>query len=190
MSIRSTWLLLPLLGCQTKADPPAADPTVMVEVREGTKVVASVRPGRPCRAIIGPLEMIIGGPPLVSQLGDMRWSGIDGSNGTTLEREGDRVARIFPIADRGTLGVFDGNGVAMLRVQATPAGATVSDAASRVLRTLAMTGATIHADHPDLVVTGTHDVLLASVLTAPELAPEIRMLAACERVLVTEKKEL
>jgi hypothetical protein len=153
--------LLPLLGCQTKADPPAVDPTVMVEVRDGTKVVASVRPGRPCRATIGPLEMIIGGPPLISQLGDTRWSGKDGANGTTLEREGDRVARIFPVNDRSTVGVFDLNGVAMLRVH-----------------------------HPELVVTCTHDVLLASVLTAPELSPEVRMLAACERVLVTEKKEL
>lgn len=188
MSIRCI-CLLPLLGCQTKADPPAVAPT-MVEVRDGTKVVASVRPGRPCRATIGPLEMIIGGPPLVSQLGDTRWSGKDGANGTTLEREGDRVARIFPVNDRSTVGVFDLNGVAMLRVQATPAGATVSDAASRPLRMLAMTGSTIKTDHPELVVTGTHDVLLASVLTAPELAPEIRMLAACERVLVTEKKEL
>jgi hypothetical protein len=182
--------LLPLLGCQTKADPPAVDPTVMVEVRDGTKVVASVRPGRPCRASIGPLEMIIGGPPLISQLGDTRWSGKGGANGTTLEREGDPVVRIFPVNDRSTVGVFDLNGVAMLRAQATPAGATVSDAASRPLRMLAMTGSTIKTDHPELVVTGTHDVLLASVLTAPELSPEVRMLAACERVLVTEKKEL
>ena len=189
MSIRCI-CLLPLLGCQTKADPPAVDPTVMVEVRDGTKLVASVRPGRPCRASIGPLEMIIGGPPLISQLGATQWTGKDGANGITLAREGDPVARIFPIDDRSTVGVFDLNGVAMLRAQATPAGATVSDAASRPLRMLAMTGSTIKTDHPELVVTGTHDVLLASVLTAPELAPEIRMLAACERVLVTEKKEL
>jgi antitoxin (DNA-binding transcriptional repressor) of toxin-antitoxin stability system len=182
--------LLPLLGCQTKADPPAVDPTVMVEVRDGTKVVASLRPGRPCRASIGPLEMIIGGPPLISQLGETRWTGKAGANGTTLAREGDPVARIFPVNDHNTVGVFDLNGVAMLRAQATAAGATVSDAASRPLRVLAMTGSTIQTDHPALVVTGTHDVLLASVLTAPELSPEVRMLAACERVLVTEKKEL
>ncbi len=162
----------------------------MVEVREGTKLVASVRPGHPCRAAIGPLEMIIGGPPLVSQLGDTRWSGVDGANGTTLAREGDRIARIFPVNDRSSVSVFDLDGIAMLRVQATPAGATVSDAASNPLRQLAMTGGVIKTDHPELVVTGTHDVLLASVLTAPELTPEIRMLAACERVLVTEKKEL
>ena len=162
----------------------------MVEVRDGTKVVASLRPGKPCRATIGPTEMIIGGPPLISQLGETRWTGKDGPTGTTLEREGDRVARIFPIGDLATVDVFNLDGIAMLHVQATPAGATVTDAASRPLRTLALKGDQIVTDHPSLVVTGTHDVLLASVLTAPELAPEVRMLAACERVLVTEKKEL
>lgn len=162
----------------------------MVEVRDGTKVVASLRPGKPCRVTIGPTEMIIGGPPLISQLGDTRWTGKDGANGTTLEREGDRVARIFPIGDRATIGVFDLDNIAMLHVEVTPAGATVTDAASRPLRTLELNGDQIIADHPPLVVTGTHDVLLASMLTAPELSPEVRMLAACERVLVTEKKEL
>jgi hypothetical protein len=162
----------------------------MVEVRDGTRVVASLRPGKPCRATIGPTEMIIGGPPLISQLGDTRWTGKDGPSGTTLEREGDRVARIFPIGDRATLGVFDLDGIAMLSVHTTPAGANVTDAAARLLRTLAVNGDQIVADHPSLVVTGTHDVLLASVLIAPELSPEVRMLAACERVLVTEKKEL
>ena len=189
MSIRCL-VLLPLLGCQTKAESPLVDPTVMVEVHEGTKLVASVRPGRPCRAAIGPIEMIIGGPPLISQLGETRWSGVDAANGTTLARATNPVARIFPVNDRSSVSVFGLDGIAMLRVQATPAGATVSDAESRPLRLLAMTGSTIKTDHPELVVTGTHDVLLASVLTAPELSPEIRMLAACERVLVTEKKEL
>ena len=37
-----------------------------------------------------------GRTPIISQLGDTRWSGTDGANGTTLEREGDRVVRIFP----------------------------------------------------------------------------------------------
>ena len=191
MTIRCIWLV-PLLGCQTKAETPAVDPTVMVEVHDGKSLVASLRPGRPCRATIGPTEMIIGGPPLISQLGDVRWSGADGSNGTTLERASadttNRVARIFPVNDQHSVSVFDLTGVPMLRVQTTAAGATVTDASLRQLRTLSVKGDQIVADK--LVVTGTHDVLLASVLTAPELSPEIRMLAACERVLVTEKKEL
>jgi hypothetical protein len=206
VTIRCIWLV-PLFGCQTKAETPAVDPTVMVEVRDGKSLVASLRPGRPCRATIGPTEMIIGGPPLISQLGDVRWSGAEGSNGTTLEREGDRVARIFPVNDQKTVSVFDLTGVPMLRVQATADGATVTDASLTPLRTLSIKGAQILVDEPGssrrgsaaegqrgvvdkLVITGTHDVLLASVLTAPELSPEIRMLAACERVLVTEKKEL
>jgi hypothetical protein len=160
----------------------------LVEVREGTKVVASIRPGKPCRATIGPTEMIIGGPPLISQLGDTRWTGAESPSGTTLAREGDPVVRIK--GDLATLSVFGADGIATLVVHTTPAGANVTDATARLMRTLEVKSDQIVADHPPLVVTGTHDVLLASLLTAPELAPEVRMLAACERVLVTEKKEL
>ncbi len=155
--------------------------------------MASVRPGRPCRATIGPTEMIVGGPPLISQLGDMRWTGTDGANGTVLERDGVRVARLYPSADPAAGAVFDPEGVALLRVQAASDRATVTDATNRPVRALVRTGTTIKLDHPALVVTGTSDLVLASVLSAPELQPEVRMLAACERVLVTEpsgKKEL
>jgi hypothetical protein len=188
--------LVPLLGCQAKADPPAPAPT-LVEVRDGTTVIASLRPGRPCRATIGPTEMIVGGPPLISQLGSTRWSGSDGANGTVLERDGQRVARVFPTSDPASTAVFDMVGAAMVRVKAEADHATVSDTASRLIRTLARSGDTITvepgpgpAGQPKLVVTGTRDLVLASMLSAPELQPEIRMLAACERVLVTEKKEL
>ncbi len=171
---------------------------MLIEVHDlaaGDTVVASVRPGKPCRATIGANEMIIGGPPLVSQVGATRWSGLDGSNGTTIERDGDRVARISPIGGTA-VGVFDLQGVPVIRVQASADGATVSDASMRALRTLKLdrtvggAGTTIVSDHPPFRVSGTNDLVLASVLSAIELQPEVRMLAACERVLVTEKKEL
>lgn len=167
----------------------------MHDLQAGGKVVASVRPGKPCRATIGPIEMIIGGPPLISQVGETRWSGSDGSNGMMIERDGDRVARIFPITGT-TVGVFDLQGIPLIRVQPSADGATVSDASMRALRTLTLdhtaagAGTTIVSDHPPFRVSGTNDLVLASVLSAIELQPEVRMLAACERVLVTEKKEL
>ena len=162
----------------------------MIEVHDGTSVIASVRVGKPCRATIGPTEMIIGGPPLVSQLGDTRWSGSDGSNGTAIARDGVRVARVFPVTDAASGAVFDPVGAALMRVHADGDKAVVSDTANQVLRTLARAGSKITVDHPALTITGTNDLVLASMLSAPELDPEVRMLAACERVLVTEKKEL
>lgn len=162
----------------------------MIEVRDGTTVVASLRPGKPCRATIGPTEMIVGGPPLISQLGTTRWTGSDGANGTVLARDDQNVVRMFPTSDPANAAVFDMVGAAMVRVKAEADRATVSDTASRLIRTLARTGDTITVDVPKLTVTGTRDLVLASMLSAPELQPEVRMLAACERVLVTEKKEL
>jgi hypothetical protein len=122
----------------------------------------------------------------------MRWTGADGANGTTIERDGTRVARLFPAADPGSGAVFDPEGVALMRVQTTADKAMVTDATNRPVRTLARDGSSIKLDHPSFVVTGTSDLVLASVLSAPELQPEVRMLAACERVLVIEsgKKEL
>ena len=60
--------------------------------------------------------MIIGGPPLISQLGDTRWTGSDGSNGTALARDGVRVARVYPVMDAASGAVFDPVGAALMRV--------------------------------------------------------------------------
>ena len=105
--------------------------------------------------------------------------------------DGSQPTLTIDTPTRGTtVGVFDLQGVPVIHVQPSAAGATVSDASMRALRTLTRTGTTIVSDHPPFRVSGTNDLVLASVLSAIELQPEVRMLAACERVLVTEKKEL
>src|SRR5262249_58057130 len=116
-----------------------AQPTT-IEVKDGTHLVASVRPGRPCRASIGPLELIVGGPPIISQLGETRWSGETTPQGTVLSRNNDRVARVFPVDDPAKGGVYTNEGAAMIRVAAAGDKATVTDAASLLLRTLERAG--------------------------------------------------
>jgi hypothetical protein len=181
--------LLALIGCQGKAEPPAPVAPVMIEVHDGTQVTASVRTGRPCRATIGPIELIVGGPPLVSQLGETKWTGSNTpEGGTFLLRNDDRVVRVYPVGDPASAGVYDLQGVALLRVAATGDRATVTDAAGRPLRTLTRTGTEIAVDAPKVLVTGTPDLVLAALISSPEIGPEVRMLAACERVLVAQQK--
>jgi len=111
--------------------------------------------------------------------------GTDGSNGTTFEQDGVRLARLYPLADPTQAGVIDMQGVPLMRVNVTGDKAIVRNAASMPVRNLVKQGKTISVDAPiALTVTGTDDLVLAALLTAPELTPEVRMLAACERVLV------
>ena len=162
----------------------------MIEVRDGTQVTASVRTGRPCRASIGPIELIVGGPPLVSQLGDTKWTGsTTAESGTFLLRNDDRVARVYPVGDAKTGGIYDLDGIALVRVAVTDNTAVVSDGTGRKLRSLVRAGTTITADTPPLVITNTSDLVLAALVSAPEVGPELRMLAACERVLVTQQQK-
>lgn len=155
-----------------------------IRVSDGTSVVAELRASRPCRTTIGPQELIVGGPPLVATLGSTRWEGQPAENGTILTRDGERVARIYPVGDSASGSVFDLQGIAKVRVEVTGTTATVKNGAGMPIRRLVLTDSTITLDDPALTVTGTDDLILAAFLTAPELLPEIRMIAACERVLV------
>ena len=137
--------------------------------------VGELRPGHPCRAAIGPIELLIGGPPLVAQVGEVRWSGEDRGNGTTILRDGAPVARIVTSADQVV--VYDMTGVALVKVTATG----THDAGGRQLQPISNGAAGISVG--DAVVTGTTDPLVAGLLVTRELQPELRMLAACERVL-------
>jgi hypothetical protein len=179
-------LLLALLGCQSKKAPPPPEP-VSVQVRDASGVlVAELRPLRPCRGSIGPVDLIVGGPPLVATLGSTAWKGSAAENGTTLYRDGQAVARVFPIGDAAKVSVLDMHGVALARVAVDGARAVVSNAASVPVRNLTTEADTIKVDEPAFTITGTRDLVLAALLSAPELTPEVRILAACERVLVKD----
>lgn len=180
--------LLPWLALGACQDPqreaPAPAPAA-VQVRDGKGAsVAELRPTRPCRATIGGIELIVGGPPLLATYGTAKWTGTSDANGTTLARDGERVARVFPVGDPAKAAVLDMQGVALARIAVTGDKATVSDAASVPVRNLVRAGDAIKSDSPALTITGTDDLILAALLASPELQPEVRMLAACERVLV------
>jgi hypothetical protein len=174
-----------LAGCKDapgKLDPPAADPVVIRD--DAGNVVAELQPTRPCRATIGAAEMIVGGPPLVAPVGSTQWTGSTEPNGTVLHRDGERIARVYPVGDPSSAAVFDLKGIAQARIEVTGQTATVENGASVTVRRLRADGSTITTDDPALTVTGTSDLVLAALLSARELLPEVRMLAACERVLV------
>jgi hypothetical protein len=180
-------LLLALAGCHGSTQPPAPEPDP-VQVRDASgAVLAELRALRPCRGSIGPIDLIVGGPPLISNVGSTQWSGMTGANGTTLRRDGDPVARVYPVGDATTAAVLDPHGVALARIAVTGKVAVVSNAASVPVRNLRVDGDAIKADQPAMTITGTHDLVLAALLSAPELTPEVRVLAACERVLVKDK---
>ncbi len=181
-------VLVLLAGCkdpqqQGKAATPAKPaPPVVVKDASGA-TLAELTPIRPCRAAIGPQEMIVGGPPLVSTLGTTKWTGSTEPNGTVLFRDEDRIARVYPVGDAKSGGVYDLEGVAKIRVKVNGSVAVVEDGGSIPLRKLTVAADQITSDPPTFTITGTDDLILAALLSAPELLPEVRMLAACERVL-------
>ena len=186
MPRRRLCISIALLGACNGGSKQAAPAEVTpIEVRDDQGVIAELMPIRPCRAKVGDQEMIVGGPPILSQLGETRWMGTTGSNGTTYEKDGQRMARLYPLADATQAAVIDTQGVALMRVKVTGDKASVTDAATVPVRNLVKQEKSISVDAPiALTVTGTDDLVLAALLTAPELVPEVRMLAACERVLV------
>lgn len=174
-----------VLGCHHEADAPAPPPVVMIEVRDATSVIASVRPDRPCRASVGPIEMIVGKDPFVSDLGETHWTGSAYGSGMFFLENDLKVARLAPEAgDHAT--IFDQTGEVIVQVDAGAGSATVTNGAGRLVRTLTRRGDAIAATAPPVTITGTQDFVLAALISAQELEPEIRMLAACDRVLRKE----
>jgi hypothetical protein len=51
---------------------------------------------------------------------------------------------------------------------------------------LTVRGDSIAIDRPQQTIRGTHDLVLAALIASQELEPEVRMLAACDRVLRKE----
>jgi len=175
-----------MIGCQGKTQeaPPLAPVVTDVKVADAQgSVMAELKQIRPCRATIGPQEMIVGGPPIQSTVGTTAWTGTDDVNGTTFNRGDERIARLFPINDPTTGAVFDLHGIAQIRAKVTGQTAIVEDKAGALVRKLTLAAGTITSSD-GLTITGTEDLVLAALLSAPELLPEVRMLSACERVLV------
>jgi hypothetical protein len=153
-----------------------------VEVRSGGATVAHIIAGHPCRAEIDGDELLIGTQPLVAQVGNSRWSGDDtGGGGTTLRKDGAAIVRIRDAED-AAIEVFDPHGAAILRLSADGA---IANGRGEILRRAEATRAAIKIG--DAVVTGTTDVALGVLITAPELIPEVRALAACHRLFSHEQ---
>lgn len=125
--------------------------------------------------------MLIGTEPLVMQIGNRRWSGDTTEAGTTLHKDGHAIVQIRAIQDAG-VEVSDARGAAILQVAGDGA---IANARGDVLRRAEVQPAAVKIG--DSMVTGTSDVALAVLITAPELVPEVRGLAACQRLFAREQ---
>lgn len=176
-------ILLAMGGCSSKDREPAPPPFA-IEARDPAGVVARLVPGRPCRATVEGVELMVGGPPLAAQNGAATWSAEDAANGTTFRKNGTAVARLHARQ------LFDAEGLPLLRVLED---GRVADRASAIVREAvpAATGVTVRPPmRPDatavpagVTVSGTDDAVLAVLLTAPEVTPELRAILACHRLL-------
>ncbi|HEX7839866.1 MAG TPA: hypothetical protein VF469_20460, partial [Kofleriaceae bacterium] len=92
------------------------------------------------------------------------------------------IVRIRDTQDQA-IEVFDPRGSAILRLSADGA---IANGAGEILRRAEATRGAIKIG--DAVVTGTTDVALGVLVTAPELIPEVRALAACHRLFSREQQ--
>jgi hypothetical protein len=137
---------------------------------EGANV--RVTPGHPCRAEIEGMELQVGGPPLVAQVGADRWTGEDGSNGLTFKRNDVAQARLY--ADQ----LFDADGTPLVRVLQN---GDIADRVGRIVRHARASGDAVVVEGKR--VTNTTNLALAAFLVAPEAAPALRGLVACQYLL-------
>jgi hypothetical protein len=169
-------------GCQGKSEPDLPrPPRPVIEARASGSIAVRIVSGHPCRADIDGNELLIGTEPLVTMVGSTRWTGDDSDAGTTLRKDGAPVVRLLDRQDVG-LEVFDPAGAAILRVSDN---GEIANARGEVLRRAESIHAAVKVG--DTVVTGTTDIALAVLITAPELIPEVRGLAACHRLFVREQ---
>jgi hypothetical protein len=186
-------LLLTVAACQggsaSGKEKPASRKAIELRDAKGV-VLARVTEGRPCRATIEDDELIIGGRPLVMMHGETRWAGDDLAGSTVILRDGVSYARIHPAEVRDDeVALFDAQGVALFRVTANGNTAIVRDPGQSPIRELHRTADKITIPTPtgEATVSGTQDLLLAAVLSATEVSPQMRALAACHRLLPPQK---
>lgn len=147
------------------------------------EVTARLVAGRPCRAMVEGVDLQIGAEPLVAMVGNVRWDGVETAKSTTLTRNGVPAAEI--VVEAGKLQINDDKGIPVIRARLEGETAPVLDAANTTVRTAKRSGTNVTIG--DMTVTGTQDLLLAALLTAHELGPEVRALAACHRLLLLQK---
>ena len=169
-------------ACQGSAthNPPtkrAAEVLVTTGGRTSARVVAT----RPCRATIDGSELMVGTDPLVVQVGSVRWTGEVGPNGTSIRRDDTIVARVYS-PHPGSLAAFDPAGVALFRAEVSGDTATIAGADGAV-KQVAKRVETGGISVGDAMVSGTNDLTLAALLTATAVDPEVRGLAACQRLV-------
>lgn len=169
-------LVLAVIGCQ--GDPPAEKvASLAIEVSSNGKRVAKVVPGRPCRATVEGIEVIVGAAPFGATVGDAKWTATTETNGTTFKKNDEPVARIH--ANQ----LFDAQGIPLVKV--TDAGEIANGPGRLVRRATVVAGYAPQVEIKSLisadgfVVTHTEDVVLAALLSAPEADPTIRALVAC-----------
>ena len=182
LSVRDLCLSVAAVGCQTTDAPKPVPKTSAIEVLDAThSVIARVVPGRPCRATVDGVELLIGSlgggrPGLVAQIGTDRWTGEDASNGTTLRKNDQIVARIHAKQ------IFNAEGIPIIRV--TDDGDVV-DTSNAAVRTVKKVGNQLRISLPVGQIEGTDNIVLGAFLSAREASPEIRALAVCQ-ILLTE----
>jgi hypothetical protein len=175
-------------GATNRADPGAADVAKTIAITDPSRAtVASITLIEPCRAKIDGVDLIVGVAPLVAQLGITNWTGDTSTNGTTIRREGTPVARVFAANDN-ELALFDAEGTVLVHATRDPATGAVAvrDKQDTIVRVVTVAGpdhlVIAGAHTPTLDVRGTDDGLLAAIVAAPEAIPEVRALAACNRL--------
>jgi hypothetical protein len=169
--------LLLVGGCRSSGDEAPARPPdpPAIEVHDAAGVItARVVPGRPCRATVEGVELLVGGRPLVASHGAVRWTGEDAPNGTTLSKNGALAARVYARQ------LFDAEGLPILRVMDD---GTIANRARVIVRRATAAPAANAVTIGDLTVTGTTDVVLAAMLAAPEATPDVRAMVACHFLL-------